>query len=66
MAGIAMNAYEIRYEIWKEANAYHQQKYNYDMQAFRRGEMDDRPSVPTREEILETARYVRDFVDTKE
>ena len=61
-----LNAYEIRYRIWKEANAYHQQKYDYDMQAFRRGEMDDRPSVPTREEILETARYVRDFVDTKE
>ena len=60
-----MNAYEIRYEIWKEANAYHQQKYDYDQKAYEKGERATAPPLPTREEILETARFVRDFIDTK-
>lgn len=61
-----MTGYEIRLEIWKEAYAYHLQKFIYKKNSHEKGILKTEPTCPIKEEVIETAYMLKRFADQKQ
>ena len=62
---MAVNPYELRFQITKRASKYHMDKYGFEKSAFDAGLIDQEPEFPTEKAIRETADFMKWFVDGK-
>ena len=60
-----MNAYELRLQMWRSADAFLQNRYRHQKQAYEAGLIPERPEFPTYAEVSACALQMREFVNDK-
>ena len=57
-----MNAYEMRWEMWRSADAFLQNRYRHLKEQYEAGLIPERPEFPTYSEVSACALQMREFV----
>ena len=57
-----MNAYELRLQMWRSADAFLQNRYRHQKQAYEAGLIPERPEFPSYEEVIAHAHEMKRFV----
>ena len=60
-----MNGYELRLQMWRSADAFLQNRYRHQKQAYEAGLIPERPEFPTYAEVSAYAVQMREFVNDK-
>ena len=58
-----MTPYEMRWEMWRHADAFLQSRYRHLMEQYEAGLVPDRPEFPSYGDVSAYALQMRDFVD---
>ena len=57
-----MNAYELRLEMWRSADAFLQTRYREQKEQYKAGLIPERPEFPSYEEVIAHAHEMKRFV----
>ena len=57
-----MNAYEMRLQMWRSADAFLQSRYKEQKEQYKAGLIAERPDFPTYAEVSAYALQMRDFI----
>ena len=60
-----MNAYEMRLEMWRTADAFLRDAYKHQKEQYEAGLIPERPEFPTYAEVSAYALQMREFVNDK-
>ena len=58
-----MTPYELRWTIWRSADAFLQRSYKEKMKVYKEGHLSDKPEFPTYEQVLAYATHMKEFVN---
>ena len=57
-----MNAYEMRLEMWRTADAFLRDTYKHQKEQYEAGLIQERPAFPTYEDVIARAHQMKRFV----
>ena len=60
-----MNAYELRLEMWRSADAFLQTRYREQKEQYKAGLIPERPVFPTYAQVYDFALEMREFIHDK-
>jgi len=60
---MTMNAYELRWNMWKSADAFLQRSYEHQMEAYKAGHIPEKPELPSIQQVNDYAEQMREFVN---
>ena len=60
-----MNGYQLRLEMWRSADAFLQNRYRHQKEAYDAGQITERPDFPTYAQVYEFAQEMREFINDK-
>tara|TARA_B100000085_G_scaffold279075_1_gene301805 strand:+ start:363 stop:560 length:198 start_codon:yes stop_codon:yes gene_type:complete len=60
-----MNGYELRLQMWRSADAFLQNRYRHQKQAYEAGLIPEKPEFPTYAEVSAYALQMREFIHDK-
>ena len=62
---MTINAYELRWNMWRSADAFLQRSYEHQMEAYKAGHIPEKPEFPSIRQVNACAMQMREFVDHK-